>query len=92
MAAKSTMLFDCMSNILTTKSLSLYSQHIASENFKDFTKFMALRYMTMHPNQAVRDIVLDNYVSLERLDEKTAYYWLLLHIPRQKSGFIRYVR
>lgn len=92
MATKSTMLFDCMSNILTTKSMKLYETHINSENFKDFSKFMALRYMTMHPNSAVRDVVLNNYMSIERMSEQMAYLWLIKAIPQQRSGFIRYIR
>jgi hypothetical protein len=90
--AKSTMLFDVLENILRSKSLSLAKEHIASENFKDAAAFMVRRYLTMSNNAAVRDIVLDNYVSLERMPADVQYIWLLKAVPRQASGFIRYMK
>ena len=92
MAAKSTMLFDVLANILTYKSTDQYAEHIASDNFKDAAKFMIIRYLTMSTNSSVRDIVLDNYVTLERMPEPILYKWLLANIPRQRSSFIRYIR
>lgn len=90
--AKSTMLFDVLDNILRSKSLSLAKEHIASENFKDAAAFMVRRYLTMSSSAAVRDIVLDNYVSLERMPADVQYIWLLKAVPRQSSGFIRYMK
>ena len=92
MAYKSTMLFDAMNNILVSTSDKAYRAHIADANFKDFTKFMCLRYMTMSPDERIRQIVLDNYATLERMDEKTVYLWLMRKLPKQASGFIRYLR
>lgn len=86
------MLFDVLANILTYKSVDQYVEHIASENFKDAAKFMIIRYLTMSTNSTVRDIVLDNYVTLERMPEPILYKWLLAKIPRQRSSFIKYVR
>jgi len=90
--AKSTMLFDVLANILQTKSIELYNQHIASENFKDAAPFMIRKYLTMSLNPSVRQVVLDNYLALERMPEKTLYLWLMKAIPRQNSTFIRYIR
>ena len=89
MAFKSTMLFDDLGNILKTKSMDLYNEHINSENFKDASKFMVIRYLSMSPNPIVRQIVLDNYVSLERMPETVLYKWCLLTIPKQNNSFIR---
>lgn len=89
---KSTMLFDVLKNILTTKSLDLYKKHVQSEHFKDAAGFMIRRYLTMHTNSAVRQIVLDNYIELERMDDKLLYFWLLEKIPQVSNSFIRYLR
>ena len=92
MAFKSNMLFDVLANILVSKSQELYKKHIQSENFKDAAKFMVLRYMTMSFSEDVRNIVIDNYITLERMPEKTLYKWLLKNIPKQNSSFIRYIK
>lgn len=89
---KSTMLFDVLKNILTTKSYDLYKKHISSESFKDAAPFIVRRYLTMHSNSVIREIMLDNYQALERMDEKMLYLWLLKKIPQTKSSFIRYLR
>lgn len=90
--AKSTMLFDVLANILKTKSLKLYEEHIKSENFKDAAAFMIRRYLTMHPNPAVQNIVLDNFMSLERMSDTQLYRWLIYAVPRQNTTFIKYIR
>ena len=92
MSTKSTMLFDVLANILSTKSEDIYKKHISSENFKDAAPFMVRRYLTMSPNPNVRDIVLDNYLSLERMPAEVQYSWLMKKIPRQRNTFIRYIR
>lgn len=89
---KSTMLFDVLKNILTLKSLDLYKKHVSSESFKDAAGFMIRRYLTMHSNSAIRSVVLENYVALERMDDKVLYRWLLEKIPKTSSSFIRYLR
>ena len=86
------MLFDVLANILQTKSIDLYKEHISSENFKDASAFMIRRYLTMNLNKKVRQIVLDNYLVLERMPDKVQYLWLLKAIPRQNSTFIRYIK
>lgn len=90
--AKSRMLFDVLANILSTKSHELYKKHISSESFKDAAPFMVRRYLTMSPCAAVRDAVLDNYVSLERMPAEIQYLWLMRKVPRQRNTFIRYIR
>lgn len=91
--ARSNMLFECLGNILKTKSFELYEKHIASENFKDFSKFMCLRYLTMSNNSTVRNVILDNYLSLERMPtNELLYKWLIVNIPQQTNSFIQYIR
>ena len=90
--ARSNMLFDVLANILQTKSMKLYKEHIASEDFKDASPFMVRKYLTMSLDSRVRQVVLDNYLSLERMPEKTMYLWLIRAVPKQKSTFIRYIK
>lgn len=82
MAFKSNMLFDVLANVLVSKSCHLYAEHIKSEHFKDAAKFMILKYLSMHSNPAVRDIVISNYTTLERMPETALYMWLLKAIPK----------
>ena len=90
--AKSNMLFDVLANILKTKSIKLYNEHINSDFFKDAAPFMIRRYLTMHPNPSVQNIVLDNFLTLERMDDKHLYLWLIKAIPRQNTTFIKYLK
>ena len=92
MAFKSNMLFDVLENILSKKSLVLYKKHVESEHWKDAAKFMVLRYLSMHSNAAVRDIVISNYLTLERMPEKVLYKWLVDKVPKQNVTFIKYLR
>ena len=89
---KSTMLFDVLKNILSTKSYELYEKHIVDPNFKDAAGYMIRRYLTMHPQEKIRDVVLDNYLMLERMNEKNLYLYLLDKIPRTSMTFIKYLR
>lgn len=92
MAFKSNMLFDVLGNILTTKSIELYEKHINADDFAAAAKFMILRYLSMCGNSIVRNIVIDNYISLERMPDKALYKWLIVNIPKQNNSFIRYIR
>lgn len=92
MAYKSTILFDAINNILVSKSDETYKRHIADPNFKDCSAFMLFRYMTMSPDSSVREIALREQTSLEKMNAKTLYRHLMRVMPRQNSGFIRYLR
>ena len=92
MAAKSNMLFDVLGNILHFKSRDMYEKHIKSESFKDAAAFMVRRYLTMSLNASVREVVLDNYLALERMPAEVQYLWLLKKIPQQRSTFIKYLK
>lgn len=91
--AKQSILFEAIDNVLAKKDLQLYKKHVENEElWKTFSKFMLLRYMTMSANGAVRDIVLNNYVRLERMPDKAMYKWLIDNIPQQRSGWIKYIK
>lgn len=92
MAFKSNMLFDVLGNILSGKSEDLYQTHIAAEDFSAASKFMVLKYLTMSTNPIVREIVIDNYLRLEKMPEKALYKYLLKKIPKQNNSFIRYIK
>ena len=92
MATKSTMLFDVLANILKHKSIDEYKKHIRSEFFKDASGFMVRRYLTMHTNSRIRDIVVKNYLALERMPDNVQYLWLLKNIPYSPNTFIKYIR
>lgn len=93
MAFKSQLIFAVLSNILKEKSFKIYNEHISNDNeWQTVSKFVLLRYLSMCYNEKVREIVLDNYLTLERMPEKTLYKWLLIKIPQQKTGFIKYIK
>lgn len=92
MTFKSNMLFDVLANILVSKSRELYKGHVESVYFKDAAKFMVLKYLSMHSNPAVRNIVIENYFTLEKMPEAALYLWLLKAIPKQNGSFIRYLK
>ena len=46
----------------------------------------------MSPCAKVRDVVIDNYITLERMPEAVLYRWLLANIPKQNNSFIKYIR
>lgn len=92
MAFKNNILFDVLANILVNKSLAEYTVHRNSEDFAAASKFMVLRYLTMSNSEKVRNIVLDNYLTLERMPMNALYYWLILNIPKQNNAFIRYIK
>ena len=92
MAYKSTILFDIMNNILVSKSGMTYKRHVSDENFKDVSSFILVKYMGMSPDPKVRQIALDNQETLERMEPRVLYKYLMKTVPRQSSGFIRFIR
>lgn len=93
MAFKSTLLFDVLGNILKNKSEDLYNKHISLEDeWKTVSKFMILKYLSMHQNNLVRQYILDNFLTLERMDVKVLYKFLIKTIPAQTSTFIKYIK
>jgi hypothetical protein len=46
----------------------------------------------MHTNEKVRLIVLNNYLTFERMPNKTLYKYLLNNIPKQYNSFIKFLK
>ena len=90
--AKSNLIFDVLKNILKDKSIQIFKTHIQNNNWSTVSKFLLLRYLSMSPCAKVRDVVIDNYITLERMPEAVLYRWLLANIPKQNNSFIKYIR
>lgn len=86
-------LFDVLKNVLLQKSTEIYEKHVSMEDFdKQFPRYMVLRYLSMAKPE-VAEVVLENQVSLERCPSNRLVYKLLLEkIPKQKSGFVKYIK
>ena len=93
MAYGQNILFEALGNILQKKSEELFQKHLELEDFeKQFPRFMVFRYLSMAKPE-VSQIIIDNQVSLERMpSNKIVYRFLMDVIPRQKSGFIKYIK
>lgn len=90
----SDILFDVLKNIIFQKSEEIYQKHVSMEEFeKKFNRFMILRYLSM-AKEDVANVILENQISLERFfpSNKMLYKTLLQKIPKQKSGFIKYLK
>jgi hypothetical protein len=86
-------LFDYLGNILCGKDIETYFKHIAEEGFDiDFKKVVLIKYLSMSPDPNVRQIVLDNQLTFDRMDCKTLYRYLLRVVPKQRSAFIKYIK
>jgi len=91
---KNNYLFDYLRNIIQDKSISLYNAHVADCDFESsFSPFMVLRYLSMHKNKKVRDVVLEDQRILENFPEKAELYkYLLMAVPKQSTAFIKYIK
>jgi hypothetical protein len=89
-------IFDYLKNILTTKSIKIYQEHINDvDNFKSFPAMVILRYLTMCQDINVRNLVLKNQIFLERLYKnfpEKFYLWCIISIPKQNVSFIKYLK
>ena len=89
---KSNLIFDVLGNILKDKSIQIFKTHIQNNNWSTVSKFLLLRYLSMSPCAKVRDVVIDNYIVLEHMPEKSLYRWLIDNIPQQRNTFIKYIK
>ena len=94
MAYGDTILFDALKNILQLKSEEMFKKHTEMDNFeKAFPRFMVLRYLSMCSDPAVQKLICENQVTLERFPCNLCVYRFLMDaVPRQRSGFIRYIK
>ena len=93
MAYNSNILFEVLGNILQKKSEEMFIKHTSADDFeKQFSRYMVIRYLSM-ANKDVARIILDNQIQLERFPtNKTVYRFLMNVVPKQKSGFIKYIK
>lgn len=90
---KTRLLFDYLDNILAGKSKEIYDKHVEDDLFEtEFKKFMVIRYLSMSRDPKVRELAMDNQFELEKLDNRRLYAFLLVNVPKQRSGFIKYIR
>lgn len=86
-------IFDYLGNILVGKSRDAYERHVSEPGFDvDFKKVVVLRYLSMSTDERVRNLVIGNQLSLERMEPKMLYRYLISKVPRQRSTFIRYLK
>ena len=86
-------LFDYLKNILTDKNEKLYQIHISESGFdNDFKKVVLIKYLSMSPDENVRNIIMNNQFLFDKMDSKTAYWYLLRKVPRQNNYFIRFIK
>jgi len=85
-------LFDYLKNILTEKSMEKYYKHLEDDFELSYQPFMVNNYLSMSLNPAVRKVIFNYQLSLDRMDNKTHYLFLLKTVPRQETSFIKYVR
>lgn len=89
-------IFEYLRNILTTKSMKIFETHINDEeNFKSIPTVVIMRYLSMCPDEKVRNIILKNQIFLERLDKishKEFYLWCINNVPKQNNSFIKYIK
>ena len=86
-------IFEYLANILCAKDVELYKRHVSEDGFdSDFKKVVVLRYLSMSPDERVRNVVINNQLALDRMECKLAYRYLIKVVPRQRSNFIRYIK
>jgi hypothetical protein len=90
---KNTMMFEYLGNIVKEKSIDKYNYHVEDVEFvTSFNGYVILRYLSMHPVPAVRNVVLQNQMALERMTPRAMYRFLLDYVPRQFSSYIKYLK
>lgn len=88
-------IFMILGNILVDKDMSIYDAHVKNEIFESaFSPFMILRYLTMNSNVNVRNVVLNNLTTLERMssEPELLYKVLLRIIPQTHNRFTPYIK
>lgn len=85
-------LFEYLKNILTTKSNEVFQKHLQDDFEASYQPYMINSYLSMSPNDQVRQVIFDNQIYLDHMDKKTHYMTLIKMIPKQNSSFIRYIK
>ena len=80
--------FDIMGDILTKKSGG--TLHEESEFKKHFSAYMLARYLSMKDDLIVYGMIINKYQTI--LEPAQLYKWAYNNVPRQRSGFIKYIK
>ena len=90
---RNAMLFEYLRNILSSKSERLFRDHVSHPDFdRDFQPYLVITYLSMSPAKAVRDFILDNQLSLDRMKGRQLYRVLFDNIPEQANSFIKFIK
>ena len=80
-------LFDCLKDIITTKTGTLHTQ----EDFKKvWSNYMVMRYLSM--DSRFRHIAVEMNKFSETLSSEQMYMFLVKMVPYSKSNFIKYIK
>ena len=85
-------LFDYLKNILTLKSKTMYENHLKDDFEGSYQPYMINNYVSMSLDTKVCDVIFENQISLDRMQKKDHYFFLLKAVPRQQKSLIRYIR
>ena len=83
-------IFDILRDILRDKTGTMDSE---PDFEKVFNSFMINRYLSMHDEKSVRDIVLESSrLGLERMGNSEYYHYLVSAVPYTGKTFIKYLK
>jgi hypothetical protein len=93
MRTQGTTIFDFLNNILKQKSIQLMKEHIADDLFeKSYSIYMINRYISMHINPEISQVILSKQKELDVLSPSSHYRYLMRLIPQTNSSFITYIK
>lgn len=79
--------FDVMSDILLKKSGGTLTESMTFK--KSMSPYMLCRYLSMRDDLILYAALLQKYLGV--LTDEQIYKWAYDHVPKQKSGFIKYI-
>ena len=80
--------FDIMSNILVKRNQNLQNEIGFDSNW---SPYMAIRYLRMEPHLIDFATIAQSFLNAE-IEPRAIYEWLYINVPKQKSGFIKYIK
>ena len=81
--------FDILKDILLKQNGNMYQ----SNNFEQtFSTYMVVRYLSMKPNLIKYAKQINHLNKINCLTPKHIYLWCYHNIPKQSSGYIRYIK
>jgi hypothetical protein len=80
-------LFDCLKDIITTKSGTLHTQEGFS---KAWSNYMIIRYLSM--DRRFKDIAVEMNKYSATLTSEQLYLFLVQMVPKSSKSFIKYIK